>query len=185
VIEPGREAPRTVDVDRSQASAAARVAPRDVAPQVRPRTVVVAPTAGRIPSDGAHIGGGVVVGGAPLGGKGAVCRTCGRQVPSDLHFCRCGTQVSGSTAPTRDGDAVDLDVQGMNRQRFDRLQRRANGGRRPRFDEPLSARTWAFRTCMALVVVGAVGSQVPPWGDDVRSWVSERIDAALFSAPDA
>jgi hypothetical protein len=24
-------------------------------------------------------------------------------------------------------------------------------------------------------VLGAVGSQVPPWGDDVRSWIDTRV----------
>jgi hypothetical protein len=176
VIEPGgRRTPRVVDVERSQHAAAARIAPRDVAPQVRPRTVVVQPP-------GRSTSGGMVVDDAPSGGDTVICRTCGRQVPTELHFCRCGTQVSSTSGVA---DVVgDLDLQGMTRQRFDRAQRGANGGRRPRFDEPLSMRTWLFRVLLALLVLAAIGSQVPPWGADVRSWVTDRIDAVFAGTDD-
>jgi hypothetical protein len=40
----------------------------------------------------------------------------------------------------------------------------------------LSPRTWLVRALAVLVLLGAVGSQVPPWGDDVRNWVGTRVE---------
>jgi hypothetical protein len=68
-----------------------------------------------------------------------------------------------------------VDTAGLTMQAFERAQRRANGGRRPRYDQPLSARTWLTRALAVVLVLGAAGSQAPPWGDDVRAWVGTRI----------
>jgi hypothetical protein len=63
----------------------------------------------------------------------------------------------------------------MSHAQFRRAQRAANGGRRVRYDAALSLRTLAFRALAALLLAGIVGSQVPPWGNEVRSWLDTRV----------
>jgi hypothetical protein len=70
------------------------------------------------------------------------------------------------------------DAADMSRQAFLRAQRKANGGRRLRYDEPLSPRTWLVRVLAVLAVLGALGSQAPPWGDDVRTWMQTHTASA-------
>jgi hypothetical protein len=54
--------------------------------------------------------------------------------------------------------------------------RTAGGGRVPPYNSPVAVRVRLVRIAAALILIGVVGTQVGPWGDDVRQAVTERID---------
>lgn len=183
VVEPNRGAPRSVDRVRTPPRAQPDLGPRTPAP-VRSIPVVLGSPGGRpavrtrgeIRDAGASPVPEPSEGSLLPGRGGTLCPSCGSSVPADRHFCRCGAQVS-RTLTRQVEPSLGRDTEGMTRQAFKRAQRRAEGGRRPRYDQPLSARTWLARALLVLVVLGALGSQSPPWGDDVREWVQTRSAA--------
>ncbi len=181
VVEPPRGGPRPVERPRSaplpppQAGMARRPPP-----EVRAIPVTVASSGVR---PAVHMRAGrpdapaTVSPEQVLPGPGdVICRSCGRPVPAGRRFCRCGNQVSTAVARETPSPAP---AAGMSKGAFRRAQRAANGGRRPRYDAPLAARTWLVRALAALLVVGAVGSQAPPWGEDVRGWIETRVEQVI------
>jgi hypothetical protein len=181
VVEVARGAPRPVDPARPpRAAPAVPDLPRRAPAPVRSIPVVVAP-AGERPAVRRRSGSGVEdpvspVDTAPppvLPGPGSqLCPSCGSSVPANRRFCRCGARLP-MASKTRSEPTIDAVA--MRKSAFRRAQRLANGGRRPHYSVPLSWRTRFARAFAALVVLGAVGSQVPPWGDDVRSWLDTRV----------
>jgi hypothetical protein len=57
----------------------------------------------------------------------------------------------------------------------------AAGGAAVGYDAPVSPRTRATRFLAALVLVAAVGSQVGPWGPDLRRELGERVESVVGS----
>ncbi|WP_143087085.1 zinc ribbon domain-containing protein [Geodermatophilus ruber] len=185
MVEVPRGAPRPVDAARRARSAphAPEMPARAPAP-VRSIPVVVAP-AGKRPAVRRRAGSGEAdpvarVDTAPqpvLPGPGAqLCPSCGTSVAADRRFCRCGARLPSASQASSE---PRIDAVAMRRSTFRRAQRLANHGRRPRYDVPLSWRTRFARAFVVLLVLGAVGSQVPPWGDDVRSWLDTRVQEAV------
>jgi hypothetical protein len=186
VVEPHRGVARSVDRARTPARAQPDRGPRTPAP-VRDIPVVLGSPGARpaVRTRGEVRDGDASSFDEPTGGPllpqqrgSTLCPGCGRSLPADRSFCRCGAQVSRE--PARSGESSpSSETQRMTRQAFTRAQRRAEGGRRPRYDQPLSARTWLARVLAVLLVVGALGSQSPPWGDDVRGWIGTRVEAVV------
>ena len=183
VVEPQRGGPRAVQRGQPAPIATARGPAGDrTPPPIRSIPVVVSDSDGRPTVRGQRADAdrsGTAVRSDPgvdlLRTGGTLCRTCGAAVPIGRQFCRCGAQLSAGGVEKAEASGGP-DVAGMSRSAFRRAQRRANGGRRPRYDAPLSVRTWLFRLLLVLLVLGAVGSQVPPWGDDVRDWIETRVE---------
>jgi hypothetical protein len=179
VVEPHRGAPRSVDRGRTPPRAQPDRGPRTPAP-IRDIPVVLgsagARPAVRTRGEARDAGASDVEEAGrllPQQRGTTLCPHCGRSLPADRHFCRCGAQVSREP-PRLPESSTAVDTAGMTRQAFTRAQRRAEGGRRPHYDQPLSARTWLARGVAVLLVLGAAGSQSPPWGDDVRQWLQTR-----------
>jgi hypothetical protein len=178
VVEPSRGGPRSVERPRTAPLPPPEPESIRRAPsRVSAIPVVVAP-AGERPA--VRPRAGEPAGPAPEqvlpGPGGTMCRSCGRPVAAGRRFCRCGGQVS--TAAAREASSPVAAVQ-LTRSAFRRAQRVANGGRRPRYDAPLAAQAWLMRGLGALLIVGAVGSQLPPWGADVRDWVGTRVEQVI------
>ena len=181
VIEPQRGPAQSVDRGRGSPRPPADVAPSRAGapPPVRDIPVVVAASGtrpavrrrgdetGGVPDEAADLPA------LPQAGEG-LCPSCGRIVRHDQYFCRCGAELPAAF-PQRLRTPSEGDLAGLSVESFKRAQRRANGGRRVRYDQPLSPRTWLVRVLAVLTVVGALGSQVPPWGDDVRGWIHTRV----------
>jgi hypothetical protein len=183
VVNPQRGPAQPVDRGRIPARAPAEAAPArsGPTPTVRSIPVVVAPSGTRpaVRRRGDEPGSDGVLGAQPSGipslpgaGEG-LCPTCGRTVREDQYFCRCGAELPAAFRP-RLQRSTSVDSAGMSIEAFRRAQRRANRGRRIRYDQPLSPRTWLVRVLAVLTVAGALGSLLPPWGDDVRAWMEER-----------
>ena len=177
VVEPHRGAPRSVDRVRTPPRPQPDGGPRTPAP-IRDIPVVLGSAGARpaVRTRGRPDAGASALD-EPTGGSllpqqrgSRLCPHCGRSLPADRHFCRCGAQVSRE--PPRPESSTAVGTAAMTRKAFKRAQRRAEGGRRPHYDQPLSARTWLARVVAVLLVLGAVGSQSPPWGDGVGdlSW---------------
>jgi hypothetical protein len=184
VVDPQRGTAQPVDRGRSPARAPAEAAPARTGPTPTVRSIpVVVASSGTRPAvrrRGDDPGADGVLGAQPSGipslpgaGEG-LCPSCGWTVREDQYFCRCGAELPAAFKP-RLQRPTSVDSAGMSIEAFRRAQRRANGGRRVRYDQPLSSRTWLVRVLAVLAVLGAVGSQVPPWGDDVRGWIDTRV----------
>ncbi len=183
VVDPRRGSAQPVERGRIPARAPAEATPARTGPtpSIRPIPVVVAASGTRpaIRRRGDEPGSGGLLDAEPskmpfLPGAGeGLCPSCGRTVRDDQYFCRCGAELPAASATRLKRSTAD-DAAVMSVKAFARAQRRANRGRRIRYDRPLSPRTWLVRVLAVLVVAGAIGSQVPPWGDDVRAWVETR-----------
>jgi hypothetical protein len=179
LVEPNRGDPRSVDVDRTPRTAEAS---RSSPAPIRDIPVVVAPSASRPTVRGregdtvADSGPFAVPGRGP--GPGArMCPSCGSSVEAGRSFCRCGAQLSRTTA-ARDDPSATL-AQGWSRPVFRRAQRAANGGRRVRYDAALAARVYVLRVAAVLLLLALLGSQAPPWGPGVRGWIEARVEQVL------
>jgi hypothetical protein len=175
-IDPVRGDPRYVELDRTPRPA--ENVSRTQAP-IRDIPVVVAPSAARPAVRGRQEWDAGATGfPAPSGGPGTrMCPSCGASVEAGRSFCRCGAQLSRTTATREDPSAVL--AQGWSRPVFRRAQRAANGGRRVRYDAPRAVRVYVFRVAAVLLLLALLGSQAPPWGPDVRSWVQTRVEQVL------
>jgi hypothetical protein len=180
-IEPVRDAPRAVEMPRAARPAEAA---RRMAAPIRDIPVVIAPTANRAtvrfrdnvaapdvgePRTAPHQ--------VSMGPGARLCPSCGTVVDAGRQFCRCGARL-----PTPDVDragAGTASAAGWSPTAFRRAQRAANGGRRVRYDAPLSVRTYLVRAAAVLLLVLALGAQAPPWGADLRHWVQTRVEQAL------
>lgn len=179
-VEPRRGDALPVDLRRAPRPVES---PRPAPAAVREIPVVVAPAASRVAtrpgSDGPGAGDGLpsLPPQRAVPGAGAsLCPSCGTPVPAGRRFCRCGARLPGTAAPAPGAATA---AEGWTAPAFRRAQRAANDGRRVRYDAPLSARTYAVRALAVLLLAGAVGSQVPPWGGSVRAWVETTVEQAL------
>jgi hypothetical protein len=107
------------------------------------------------------------------------CRECGRPVPASRRFCACGATVVRPDAGRSDlpPRAPSMIAEWAGHRSFRRSMRVASGGMAPAFDGPTAARVVVTRVVVVLLVLGAVGSQVGPWGTEFRRVVAERVDA--------
>lgn len=189
IVEPSRDAPRAVDVPRAarpaettrRANATVREIPVVVAPaasraSVRFRDEDVGLDPGRPLTAPAPAAAGTGTG-TGSGSRTSLCPSCGAVVDAGRRFCRCGARLPA--AEVHRADAGVGAAQGWSTAAFRRAQRAANGGRRVRYDAPLSARTYLVRALLVVLLVLAVGSQAPPWGADLRHWVETRVEQAL------
>jgi hypothetical protein len=53
--------------------------------------------------------------------------------------------------------------------------RQAAGGVAPAYDAPVAPHVRIVRVGIVLLLVAVIGTQVGPWGDDLRQLVAERI----------
>jgi hypothetical protein len=59
--------------------------------------------------------------------------------------------------------------------------RQAAGGVTPAYDTPVAPHVWIVRVVVVLLLVAVIGSQVGPWGDDLRQLVVERTTTVTGS----
>jgi hypothetical protein len=120
----------------------------------------------------------------PLPGQ-SVCPGCGRGVDAGRRFCRCGAALTPPARPTTVVAAKRLpwyrrlgEIFGGGRD-FKRAMRAANGGLRATYDVGLSARSMVWRASAVLAALGVGLSQFGPWGADLRTQLTAKVDGFL------
>ena len=68
---------------------------------------------------------------------------------------------------------------------FRRSMRVAAGGAAPTYDAPVSARVQLVRFLLLLLLVGALVSQIGPWGTQFRRVIAEQFSGPPPAAPAA
>ena len=136
--------------------------------------------AGPVPWRGGAVGLPPTAAGPPAYGQ-VSCPDCGRAAPADRRFCACGALLApvAATAAQPVPRAPGPWGEWSAHREFRRAMRAAGGGSTPSYDAPVAASVRLVRVLLVLLVVGLAGSQVGPWGAEVRAAVADALGPLL------
>jgi hypothetical protein len=108
-------------------------------------------------------------------------------VPGDRRFCVCGAALARPGKATKDKppEALSMLAEWSGNRAFRRSMRAAAGGAAPTYDVGVSARVQLVRLLLILLLVGAVVSQIGPWGTQFRRAIGEQFSGPAPAAPAA
>jgi hypothetical protein len=109
---------------------------------------------------------------------GPPCPACGLPVPAGRRFCRCGNALSRPEPPEPPSD-TGAGAGVLCATAFRRAQRTANGGSPVRFDAGIGGRAVALRAFLLAVLAVVIGSQLGPWGPEVRAGLAAWITSVV------